>query len=112
VALGVHAVLSNHVVRRRREIGLRLALGAERSRVISEVLGSGMHAALLGVAIGAVIGAGSLGLLEALLFGVDGPTAGILLVPALAVAGASALAAISPALRAGRTAPADVLREE
>ncbi len=110
--VGIHAVLANDVARRRRDIGVRLALGARRWDVVSRILRSGLTFALIGVAVGTVAAAAGVRLLEALLFGVDALSAMAFGAPAAGVLVAAMLAALSPALRAGRTAPATVLREE
>lgn len=108
--LGVHGVLAYLVAQRRHEVGVRMALGASRGRVLRMILGQGAVMAGLGIAAG--LGAAWLlsGVLESLLFGVS-PTE-----PALygAVAGGvgvvAALAAAVPAVRATRTDPARSLR--
>ena len=111
-AVGVFGVVSYAVERRRREIGVRVALGADGGRVARLVLGETLIIAGIGAAAGLVgaVAAGSL--LRSLLFEVRpvdpatlGAAAGTLLLIALA---ASAL----PARRAAATNPVDVLREE
>src|SRR5206468_1748380 len=53
-AIGLYGVLAYNVAQRRREIGIRIALGAQHSDVLSLVLGQGMKLALIGVGIGIV----------------------------------------------------------
>jgi putative ABC transport system permease protein len=109
-AIGVHGVLSYDVTRRVREIGIRMALGAERSSVLRLIIGRALVLAMIGVA------AGSLGAflltrtLSTLLFGVTphdpltfAAAAGLLTFVALA-------AAALPAWRAARLDPAAALR--
>jgi len=111
-SFGIHAVLSNHVARQRRDLGVRMALGADGGRLIRRVLGSGLGSAALGVAIGCFIAAASARLLESLLFGVSTLEPSAFLLPAMGVMTAATLASLVPAVRAGTLPPADVLREE
>jgi putative ABC transport system permease protein len=110
-AVGLFGVLSYTVVQRSREIGVRLALGAERTHVIRMVLGSAMRLVGMGLAIGLVGTLIAGRVLESQLFGVsssDVPTlsavACILLLAALA-------ASYLPARRASSLDPGVVLRE-
>jgi putative ABC transport system permease protein len=109
-AIGVHGVLSYDVTRRVREIGIRMALGAERGAVLRLIAGRALALAAIGAAVG---GAGAFALtrtLSAMLFGVTphdpmtfAASAGILTMVALA-------AAVIPAWRAARVDPAAALR--
>ncbi|HEX4956344.1 MAG TPA: ABC transporter permease [Thermoanaerobaculia bacterium] len=111
-AIGVYGVLAYTVAQRRREIGLRIALGAERSSVAGLVLRQGM--ALAGVGVGgglalAFLGAKALG---ALLYGVGpGDPLTFVLVPLLLLAVALA-ACLVPALSAVRLEPMAVLGQD
>ncbi len=110
-ALGVNAALGNHVARSRREIAIRLTLGAGQAGEVRRVLESGIRPALLGVVGGSALAVGAVRLLQGLLFGVDGTSPGAWILPGGVVLVAAVLAGLSPALRAGRTPPADILRE-
>jgi predicted permease len=108
--LGIYGVTAYGVARRTREIGIRLALGSPRGRVLGLVLRQGVVLAGLGVGIGLVMTLGVARLLESLLFGVPGTDL-------LALGGAAALLVVAallaswvPALRASRVAPAVALR--
>lgn len=111
-AIGTYGVLSYMVTERRREIGVRLALGAVRSQVLKQVLKQGLQVTALGALIGL---AGALAvnrLIASLLFGVQ-PTDALTI--ALVVATIAAVAVIAswlPAWRASRLDPNIVLREE
>jgi putative ABC transport system permease protein len=111
-AVGIYGVLSYAVGRRVREIGLRVALGATRGRVVRMVVRQGIALAALGAALGV---GGALWLSRAmagLLFGVapgDPLTFAGVVALFLAVAG---LACLVPALRAARVDPAVALRSE
>jgi len=104
--------LTFSVAQRTREFGVRMALGAQISDVFGLVLGSSAIISLIGIAVG-TLGAGVLArLLSALLFGVR-PLDPITFISAPALLALVALAASSiPAIRAARTDPAVVLREE
>jgi len=111
-AVGLYGVVAYSVSRRRREVGIRMALGASRGRVLQQVLGQGSRLALIGVTIGVIASAIVGRVLESLLYGVSGfdpiayiAAAGTLIAVALA-------ANIVPALTAARTNPVTALRSE
>jgi ABC-type antimicrobial peptide transport system permease subunit len=111
-SLGTYAVISYGVAQRRREIGIRMALGATPSRVRSTVLSRTLRLAALGLGVG-LLASWALGrVLRGLLFGVGAADpltfAGTLAVLALVAAAAGWL----PARRASRQNPASVLRAE
>jgi ABC-type antimicrobial peptide transport system permease subunit len=111
-AIGTYGVLSFMVTERRREIGIRIALGATRSYVLTQIMKQGLQVTALGVAIGL---AGALAvnrLIVSLLFGVqatDTATIGLVVATIGAVA---AVASWLPAWRASRLDPNVVLRDE
>jgi predicted permease len=111
-AIGIYAVLAQHVALNRREIGVRLALGARPGAVVSGVVRSGLVLAGAGIAIGSAAAVVSTRYLESLLFGVSALAPWAFAAPALALAVAAALAAWIPAARAGRLPPSEVLRSE
>ena len=110
--LGLYGVISFGVARRRREIGVRLALGAEPGRVVSMVVREGLLMAAIGVLIG-LVGAVALGrLLAGLVYQVS-PTDPLTLgTVAALLLGVAALASLVPARRAMRVDPVSALREE
>ena len=71
-AIGVYGVIAFSVSRRTREVGIRMALGAERGQVLRMVLSQGVRLAGAGIALGAIASAGVSRLLESLLYGVSG----------------------------------------
>ena len=108
--LGLVAVVHNQVQRRRRDIAIRLALGATRHGVVGGLVREGAQLAIVGALVGGVISVGTGGLLTSLLYGVapgDPLTLGS--VAALVVA-LAALAVWVPARRAARVEPAEALR--
>jgi predicted permease len=111
-SVGLFAVLSYTVSQRRREIGVRAALGASRSRIMKLVLAQGLTVTGVGLVLGLVASAGLTRLLEGLLFGVKPlDTLSFVLAPVILVPIAM-LASLVPALRAASTDPAVVLRNE
>jgi len=110
--IGIYGVISFMVSQRRREIGIRLALGAQSGDVVSMVLRQGVTMALVGVAIGAVAALGLTRLMTSLLFGVtphDPLTLGSVVLALLSVA---VLACYIPARRAMQVDPIVALRYE
>jgi putative ABC transport system permease protein len=110
--VGIYGVMSYLVAQRTHEIGLRMALGAERGRVIAHVLREGMTSALTGVAIG-LIGAYVVGrTMQGMWFGV-GAIDPIAFATVAAILLASALlACLIPARRAATIDPLTALRQE
>jgi len=111
-AVGIYGVLAYSVTERTREIGVRVALGADPGRILALVLGSGMRVVLLGALVG-IGGAMALtGLLKSLLFGVQAHDAATFAVVPVVLIAVALLAAYLPARRASRLAPMDALRAE
>ena len=108
--LGIYGVTAYGVARRTREIGIRLALGSPRGRVLGLVLRQGVVLAGLGVGIGLVMTLGVARLLESLLYGVPGTDVSALAGAAGLLVGAALVASWVPARRASRVDPAVALR--
>jgi len=111
-AVGLYGVLSYMVSRRRREIGIRMALGAAATDVRKLVLNDGLRLVLIGLTVGFAAAAGVSRLLRSFLFGVspvDPLTYGGI---ALIFAAVAALACLVPVRRALRTEPLEVLRHD
>jgi putative ABC transport system permease protein len=111
-SIGIYGVMSYSVAQRGREIGIRMALGAERGRVLGLVVGQGMALAGLGVVIGL---AGALALTRLLgnqLYSVTPTDPGTFTAVAALLTGIALLATLPPALRATRVDPVVALREE
>jgi putative ABC transport system permease protein len=111
-ALGIYGVIAHSVVQRRQEIGIRMAIGAQRSQVLRLVMASGLRLVALGIALGLAGALALTRLLQTLLFGVTAHD------PVAFVANASLLLAVAaaacalPARRASRVDPMRVLRTD
>jgi len=110
-AIGLYGVASYAVSRRRTEIGLRMALGADASRVVGLILGRVGVLVVLGLAAGTVASAWASTFVGALLFGVEPRDPATLAAAAATLGVVAALAAWLPARRAARIDPALALRE-
>ena len=110
--VGLYAVIAYAVGRRMRELGIRVALGAERPRIFALVLRHGVRLAALGVALGSAAALVASRLLGSLLFGVSPLDPAVFAAAAATVALAAVLAALQPACRAVRVDPATVLRSD
>jgi ABC-type antimicrobial peptide transport system permease subunit len=111
-AVGIYSVLAYAVRRRMREIGIRLALGAQIRDVLRMVVLQGMKPTLLGVVIG-LIGALALGrLLSSVIYGVSARDLATFASVAVLMTAVGLLASTVPAYRATRVDPMKTLREE
>jgi predicted permease len=111
-AVGIFGVISYSVTQQTREIGMRMALGADPRTVLGSVVGGGMRLVLLGLGIGLVVTFAITGLLEGMLYGVA-PSDPVTLGAVVVVLGAVAfLACWLPARRATRIDPVVALRAE
>ena len=110
--IGLYGVLDYSVFQRRREIGIRLAIGARASHIIRGVTGGILAWVLAGAAAGLAIGLASARYLASLLYQVKPTDASSLAIPALALFAAAIFAALPPVLRAIRIDPVQTLRSE
>ncbi len=111
-AVGTYGILSYLVSERRREIGIRMALGANRGSVLGMVMQQGLLLAIAGVIIGVAGALGANRVMASLLFGIE-PTDPLTIATVVGAIGSVALlACYLPARRATRVDPMVVLRDE
>jgi putative ABC transport system permease protein len=111
-AIGLYGVLAFIVAQRRREIGVRMALGATPRAVVADVLGQGLRLAGVGVAVGIALALVATRLLRALLFGTSGTDVATFSAVAALLVVIAGVASLVPALRASRVDPLIALRDE
>jgi putative ABC transport system permease protein len=111
-AIGIYSVMATSVAQRTHEIGIRMALGAERTDILAMVVWQGMLLTALGTGIGVTAALGLTRFIETLLFGVR-PTDAVTFACVIALlAGVALLACLLPARRATRVDPLVALRYE
>jgi predicted permease len=111
-AIGLYAVLSYMVAQRTHEIGLRMALGAQRGSVLQMILRRGVSLALIGVALGIAISALLTRFLASLLYGVKPLDAATFISVSAILLTVSAMASLVPAARAASLDPVKTLRDQ
>jgi predicted permease len=111
-ALGLYGVTAYTVVRRTPEIGIRMALGAERSRVIAMVLRGAMLQVVFGLLIGAPVAIWSVRYLKSQLYEITSVSFTVMIVAIGTLALAAAVAGVIPAKRATSINPVEALRIE
>jgi hypothetical protein len=110
--VGVYGLMAQSVTDRRRELGIRIALGSTLARAIRDAALPGVSLALAGVAAGCLLAALSSRVLEHLIFGVSTLDPVTYASVALGLMSVAAAASFIPALRIATLSPADTLREE
>jgi len=110
--VGLYGVIAYSVSQRTREIGVRMALGAQRSSVYKLVLGEAAKLIGVGVVVGLAGSVGAAMLMGKLLFGVQAWDAGTLISVAVVLGAAAMMASYFPARRAASVNPTEALRAE
>lgn len=111
-ALGLYGVMSYSVTRRKNEIGIRMALGADPSKVITLVLRNVAFITLAGLVAGAVASIGTGRFINTLLYNLAATDRTMIVITAITLAAAAGIAGYLPARRAARIDPMAALREE
>jgi len=111
-AIGIYGVIAYTVARRAREMGIRMALGAQRWDIVKAVVVQGMVPTTIGVGLGLVGAVGLTRVLDTLLFGVNPTDPVTFAAVAITLAAVAALACYIPARRATRVDAVVALREE
>ena len=114
-SVGIYGVISYSVAQRVHEIGIRMALGAEKNKIFRMVIGQGLRLGLFGLAIGTVVAlllTRLLGSFSHLLYGVRASDPLTFAAVSLTLAGVAVLACYIPAQRATRVDPMIALRNE
>jgi putative ABC transport system permease protein len=111
-SVGLYGVLSYLTTQRTAEIGVRLALGAQREQVVRLILGDGLRTALYGLVLGFAAGAGAVRLIRSMLYETRPLDPAIFAVVAVTLLVVAALACLVPAWSASRIDPMQALRGE
>jgi putative ABC transport system permease protein len=110
--LGIYGVMSSEVIQRTREIGIRIAVGAEPSQVRRLMVRRSLRTVIAGIAVGLAGAAASTRFVAALLFGVKPLDIFVFVASAAAMAIAGLLASYLPARRAAAVNPVEALRAD
>jgi len=110
-SIGIYGLLAYMVSQRSREIGIRLALGAQRAEILGTFLRQGVALAGVGIMAGLVLAASTASLMANLLYGVRPHDPAVFLIVPLLLLGVAALASYLPARRATKVDPMIALRE-
>jgi putative ABC transport system permease protein len=111
-SVGVYGVMSANVNRRTRELGVRMALGAQRVQVLRMVLQQGMRLVIAGVVVGVALAIAGARLIESYLYGVSPFDLLIFVSVPVVLLTTAVMATFVPALRASRVAPMEAIRGE
>ena len=110
--VGLYGTLSYSIARRRNEIGIRIALGAERSRVVRLVLGEVGRLVIAGIVLGGFAAVAATRWVQSFLYGLTASDPRTLLLATVTLAFVALAAGVIPAVRAARVDPVDALRDE
>jgi ABC-type antimicrobial peptide transport system permease subunit len=111
-AIGIYGVIAYSVTQRTREIGIRMALGAQKTQMLGMVLRQSLTLVVIGIAIGFLVALGATRVMATLLYGVGANDFSIYAVVIMLLGGAALLASYIPARRAMKVDPMVALRYE
>jgi putative ABC transport system permease protein len=111
-AVGLYGVIAYSVSRRTRELGIRMAVGASRSRILKMVLGQGLRLAIGGAIAGGIVAVASARVLASLLYGISPLDPAAYAAACALLLTVACLANLAPAIAAARTDPLRALRRE
>jgi len=111
-SVGLYGVLSYLMTQRTGEIGIRIALGAQREQVVRLMLGDGLRPAVYGLVLGLAASAGAARLIQSMLYGTQPLDPEVFAAVAATLLAVAALACLIPAWRASRIDPVQALRME
>jgi ABC-type lipoprotein release transport system permease subunit len=111
-AIGLYGVMAFHVTSRSREIGIRMALGADRQNVVRLVMGQSMVIVTIGVALGVPLAMAAAAALRSLLYGVQPFAPTPFVIAGLVLVAAGIVAALVPSRNASRVDPIVVIKAE
>ena len=109
-AIGIYGLVSYWVTQRTYEIGLRVAMGASRNRIVSMILAQGLRVAMVGILAGVMVALAATRFLASLLYGVDATDPSTFAAVATLVLAVAIAATALPAWRASRIDPIVCLR--
>jgi putative ABC transport system permease protein len=114
VAVGIYSVVTYTVRQRSREIGVRLAVGASRQKILTMVIAQGLRNVLIGLALGLAVSLALTRLIGSTVFGVTGTATDLrtYIFSALLLLGVAFIACYLPAWRATKIDPSTALRSE
>jgi putative ABC transport system permease protein len=111
-AIGIYGVISYSVTQRTREIGIRMALGAQKTQMLGMVLGQSLTLVAIGITIGFLVALGATRVMATLLYGVGANDFSTYAIVIVLLGGAALLASYVPARRAMKVDPMVALRYE
>ena len=110
--VGLYGVLDYSVLQRQREIGIRIAIGAQASDIAGRVITDVFAVVLAGLLVGIISGIASIRFIETLLFEIKATDVGVLALPSVTILAVARLAALPAVIKAVRTDPVTMLRSE